>query len=614
MGRSTPTGPGLTRAQRESPQTPVAGDRSDRLLHRLPVGLVVVDRRYDIQTINNAARRLFGIPSLAVGEDLIHLTQTLPPGSLRSAIDTAFRRGEAVTLAEVELTELALGETRFLQIACYPHRSDGESGPFDVVMILVTEVTAQVQLRRELEQARARQQLETERLSERLERLVEANRELVEANQELAVMHADLRSANEELLVANEESQAATEEIETLNEELQASNEELETLNEELQATVEELNTTNDDLQARSLELQELTTSLEAQRQASEAERAQLAAILVSMGDAVLVVDRAGQPVLANQAYERMFGRFGSPTSDFVPEDDDGRPLAPETTPRQRAARGESFRLEFTLTASDGSRRWYEANGQPIRTGQTLQGGVVVVRDITERSLRRLQDEFLALASHELRTPLTVLGGYLDMLLRSLPPDADASLRRYAETARSQTRRLAELSSELLDVARLQSGKMRFAFAPVDLSSLVSRVAEMAHSLTQGQAIQVEAEAEPLIITGDAGRLEQVLFNLLTNAINHAPNTERIEVRLGRLESEVEIQVRDYGTGIPADDLTSIFSRFYQATHNDRPVRGGLGLGLYITREIIAAHGGTIEASSEEGSGTTFTIRLPLAP
>src|SRR3712207_4649472 len=144
-------------------------------------------------------------------------------------------------------------------------------------------------------------------------------------------------------------SQAAAEEVETLNEELQASNEELETLNEELQATVEELNTTNDDLHARSAEMQRMA-------EASEAERARLEAILLSMADAVLVVDRAGRPVRANAAYRAMFGEAGT---EPLLQDEQGHELPAEATPWRRAAQGESFSMEFTLAGEGGARRWF---------------------------------------------------------------------------------------------------------------------------------------------------------------------------------------------------------------------------------------------------------------
>src|SRR5205823_6050655 len=217
------------------------------------------------------------------------------------------------------------------------------------------------------------QSAEAEREALKLRQLAHAKRALLEANQELTTANMDLRRTNEEFLASSAEVRAASEEVETLNEELQATNEELETLNEELQATneelqatVEELNVANEELEARSVELQDLARSVEAQRRASDAERARLATILASMGDAVLVVDRTGRPVLTNAAYERM---FGGPDADFAPEDERGQALPPADTPQRRAVCGEPFSMQFTLTAADGTRRWFEAHGQPIHGG-----------------------------------------------------------------------------------------------------------------------------------------------------------------------------------------------------------------------------------------------------
>ena len=215
------------------------------------------------------------------------------------------------------------------------------------------------------------------------------------------------------------------------------------------------------------------------------------------------------------------------------------------------------------------------------------------------------------MATHELRTPLTALQGYLQMLSRSLGDDAGRA-REYAGLALGQTRRLADLINDLLDASRLQTGKLSMCLEPVDLAPLVTRVVEVARPLTHGQTISLDADA-PLVATVDPGRIEQVLLNLLTNAITHAPGADRIDVRLRRGDGEAVLQVQDYGPGIPAADLANLFSRFYQVSHSGQPAPGGLGLGLYISREIAVAHGGTIEVSSAEGAGTTFTVRLPLA-
>lgn len=370
-------------ARHEPPSVP---NLNESALLKLPIGAIVVDRRYDIQAINGAARRFLGIHGPARGEDLIHIARVAMSQRLREAIDQTFRAKTTSVLEECVVEDVTTGEPSYLQVTCYPQGA--EWGPVETALIVISDVTPLVHARQVFERQLDGAQLELQRVREELaaelargaatsERLVATNRELMEANQELTSANEELRTMNEELLLGLEEAQAATEEVETLNEEMQATNEELETLNEEMQATVEELNTTNDDLQARSLELQDLART-------SEEERAQLTAILASMGDAVLVVNRSGQPLLTNAAYERLFGSV-TPTG-LVAYDDYGQPLPVESSPWQRVARGESFRTEFTLPSAEGTRRWYEANGQPVYDGERgVVGGVLVVRDITER-------------------------------------------------------------------------------------------------------------------------------------------------------------------------------------------------------------------------------------
>src|SRR6185437_13161977 len=375
------------------------------------------------------------------------------------------------------------------------------------------------------------------------------------------------------------------------------TNEELVTVNEEMEATVEELHTANDDLAARSRELQQSAAMLEAQHQASEAERAQLEAILLSVGDALLVVDAHGERILTNAAYARMFGGDG----ELVAEDAQGQPLPTDMQPQHQAAAGSPFTLAFMLTAADGTRRWFEATGQPVRH-KGIEGGVVSIRDITERRLRLLQEEFLALASHELRTPLTALLMALQVLARrSLSDLAGADTQRTLHLALRQAQRLRILINDLLDASRVQQDKLHLQLVPVDFVALVSEAVEAAQLDTQGQAII----------------LEQVVLNLLTNAIKFAPDTQRIDVRLRRAEAmsdagraEAILQVQDYGPGIAVAELPQVFTRYFQSTYTT--AHGGLGLGLFITRELVTAHDGDVSVVSTEGQGATFTVRLPL--
>ena len=363
------TGPNV-RPPRLPARTRAAADRLEGLLMQLPVGVVVVDRRYDVQLINPAARQMLGIHAPALGDDFVHLAQSIPSSLLRAAIDRALRNesGESIPGADdgeggdglgepaMVTAETPAGQERHLQLACYLHRHDDRPDP--LVMVLVTDVTTAVMERHTLDVEVARLRQELAQMGDRLRRLGDTNQHLLNANHELTAANASLRSTNEELMVGHEEAQASMEEVETLNEELQATNEEQETLNEELQATVEELNTTNDDLQARSAELQELTAQL-------ENERSQLHAVLASMDEALLVVDPTGRIVLANDAYQRL---FGTAATTALPSD----PAPAEGTLdhlRSLAARGEPFQTRVAWSpagTAGGAPRSFEARGRPI--------------------------------------------------------------------------------------------------------------------------------------------------------------------------------------------------------------------------------------------------------
>ncbi len=590
----------LHQAEEATSEARFVGDRAEELVRRLPIGVAIVNRTYDLEVINGAAREMLGIHGMALGQDLIHLAQRVPSTALRASIDAVLRGEPSQELATIVTTETATGETRHLSIACHPDRA-GAGNVVETVLVLVTDITPAVAAEPASAEAAPDHEMEAAALRETVTRLATANRQLLSANRELTDSIDRLQEQGDELRLAAAAAQVAAEEIETLNEELQSSNEELETLHEEAQATVEELNVANDDLQARAVELEIL-----ARMRAEEQER--LSAVLDSMGDAVLVVDRQGQIVRANATYEAMAGADGVP---FVPADEYGIPLLEAATPRRRTAQGEAFRLDFTAQAADGNRRWFEAVGRPL-PGELA--GVLVIREITDRNVRRLQEEFLAWAAHELRTPLAALQGYLQLAQRRVDTDADERLLRYLTLAVEQARRQATLVAELVDATRLHSGRLVLSLAPLDLVPLTTRVVEVAQVLAQGQAITLETGSDPVMIEGDAGRLEQVLLNLLTNAIAYASGTDRIDVRLRRQGGEAELTVQDYGSGIPPNALDAIFARFGRVDPIERPDGSGLGLGLFIAREIVTGHRGTIAAHSAPDQGATFTVRLPLLP
>jgi two-component system CheB/CheR fusion protein len=624
--------------------------------------VVVVDRKFDIYEINSAARRLLSIHTVAVGEDFVHLAQHISPRELGTAITRAIRDNVGTTLEVVEVPHLTTGEANFLKLECFPHPVDSrENGPVSnegaggqFALILVTDVTAIHQSQRNLAQAHAQQikltgelsqsldtlqgtnrelqQINTELLesntalaqaklaveetarrhARQMELLVEANRNLLSNNDELTNLTATLRMENEEYLMHSEEAQAAIEETETLNEEVQATNEELETLNEELQSTIEELNTSNADLAVQSDGLRSLTEELQLQREQSDRERVQLAALLASMADAVVVVDLACKVRMTNPAYDEMF-----PTGKEIVLLDETyeKELRAEDRPLARAARGERFNMAFNFRLADGNQRWLEALGQPVHGDDNTTWGLVVLRDITDRSLRHLQRQFLSLVGHELRNPLTVIKGYSGMVKRWLEKPSEDSTRQLISINQVliQTSRLERLIDELVDVGRLQNVKFSLHLTRLDLVPLLEQVVQNGRLLTTGQSIEFDSPNEPFLINGDEARLEQLFLNLIKNAIVHASSSPKIKLCLQRLNSnQLEVKLQDYGPGIEAEYLPNLFTRFYQGMHRNKTQGKGLGLGLYISQQIVKAHGGTLSVASTVGKGTTFIVQLPL--
>jgi two-component system, chemotaxis family, CheB/CheR fusion protein len=585
---------------------PTTAERAEEALLDLPIGVAVVDRQYDIQSINVAARRLLGIHTPAIGDDIVHLAHRGLGESLRDAIDAALRGEQFRSVREVSSLPEAPGETRHFELITLLERSaDGRPEPVDAVVLLISDVTERELALREATRLHAEAESRAARVQALLDESTRTVRQLLQANQELSVTNAGLRSANEELLVGHEEAQAAMEEIETLNEEQQATNEELETLNEELQATVEELNATNEDLQSRSVELQEQATARDELLTSLAKERQRLNAVLASMAEAVLVVNPAAETVLTNATFQHWFG-------ERLPslEDASGRQLPARNDPAHQAARGETFMQPFTAQAADGERRWFEATGQPIRTGDTVEGGVVVIRDVSDRSLRHLQEEFVAMAGHELRTPLAAMRGSLQLLERVLGDDAGERVRRYLRIGAEQIELLTSLVQDLTDLVRVQTGQLPIVRAPVDVVELAQTTVELARPMAEDRAIELKVPNEPIVIDGDRRRLQQVLLNLIANAVQHGASAAGTQVHVNSERGLAVICVRDHGSGIAADDRGRVFERFYQT---ERGIAPGLGVGLYLTHAIVTAHGGTIGVDPTEGGGTTFTVRLPRA-
>ena len=226
----------------------------------------------------------------------------------------------------------------------------------------------------------------------------------------------------------------------------------------------------------------------------------------------------------------------------------------------------------------------------------------------------RAREQFLSIAAHELKTPLTTLLGSIEHLQRRISRMEQAQERdqHIAQRIRDQTIRLTQMVDSLLDIARVDGGRLYLARAPIDLVALTRRlVAEMQPTCPQHR-FAVTALDDPLIVYSDALRLEQVLHNLLGNALKYSPQGGAITVQVARQGSMAAVAVTDQGIGIPQAALPYLFERFFRAPNAEQEQIDGIGLGLAVVKEIVTLHGGEVEVVSEEGRGSTFTIFVPL--
>ncbi|BCL35778.1 CheR family methyltransferase [Nostoc sp. MS1] len=243
---------------------------------------------------------------------------------------------------------------------------------------------------------------------------------------------------------------------------------------------------------------------------------------------------------------------------------------------------------------------------------------LLAILDVTERTARqqaeaasRAKDEFLSNLSHELRNPLTSLLGWVQ-LLRNRNCD-EVTVDRALEAVEQNGRLLNYLIEDILDASRITSGKLQLNSRPIDLSLLVQAALDSVNLSAVAKNIQLVSSLSEITVLGDAERLQQVLGNMLSNAIKYTPAGGRVDITLSQVDNQAQIQVSDTGIGISADLLPHIFERFYQGDSSTIKTNQGLGLGLAIVRHLIELHGGTVQAESPgEGQGATLTVRLPL--
>ncbi|MES2277158.1 MAG: PAS domain S-box protein [Bacteroidota bacterium] len=361
------------------------------------------------------------------------------------------------------------------------------------------------------------------------------------------------------------------------------------------------------------------------QKRAAE-RRGILAAIVDTSDDAILSKTLGGIITSWNKAAERMFGYteaevLGKHISIIIPPErlNEEDYIIGEIASGNRIDHFHTFRQ-----AKDGRLIPISVSVSPIidDNGRII-GASKIARDISEQvslqeerarlyeqvsALNDKKDEFIGLASHELKTPLTSISGYLQILSHIV---TDEKAQLFLEKARQQVKKLSSLVSDLLDVSKIEAGKLQLSIEQFDIRRVIDNAIELlSHSNHQYQ-INLHTVIDQLLISGDPNRIEQVVINLLTNAIRYSPGTDRIELYLLQEAGEVKVGVKDDGVGIANDQLVDIFSRFYRVD-DANPMISGLGIGLYLSQDIINRHSGKIWAESEPGKGSTFWFSLPL--
>lgn len=243
--------------------------------------------------------------------------------------------------------------------------------------------------------------------------------------------------------------------------------------------------------------------------------------------------------------------------------------------------------------------------------GQFKDRILLAIEDITERkSIEQRKDDFLSIASHELKTPLTTIVGYMQLMSRMLPADATPKFKAAFQKTGKHVERLNQLLLELLDMSKIQTGNIELHMEDFDFDRMVNDTVEGLLAAAPAAKITVVGSTQATLY-GDESHIIQVLNNLVGNAIKYSPESEEVDVHISRVSNFVKVSVRDRGMGIHPDELKKIFGRFYRVSSTQKSFPG-MGIGLYISEQIVKHHGGTLWAESRLGEGATFHFTLPL--
>jgi PAS domain S-box-containing protein len=364
-----------------------------------------------------------------------------------------------------------------------------------------------------------------------------------------------------------------------------------------------------------------------------QAEAKKLALVASRTQNIVVIMDAGGTVEWVNEAFTHLTGYALEEAVGQTPSALFGGPGSPAgDTARIDAAvaAGQGFRTEIRGQSKSGAGYWLEIDGQPVpdKSGKATNfiavGSEITARKESEDQLRTARDraedasraksEFLSTVSHELRTPLTSISGALGLLRAGVAGEPSSKMKSMLDIAANNRDRLMQIINDILDVQKIEAGKMDYRMRRVNLAELVreSVEANRTYGRNNGVELVIGEVDENSTVTGDHDRLMQVMANLISNAVKFSPPKGRVEVTVTRRDAEFRITVEDHGAGIPEEFRERIFQKFWQADWSDRRKKGGTGLGLAITKALVDHHQGRIGFESVVGRGTRFHVDLPV--
>jgi PAS domain S-box-containing protein len=349
-----------------------------------------------------------------------------------------------------------------------------------------------------------------------------------------------------------------------------------------------------------------------------ERERALFETILDGAGNPIIYIDAATGRLRVNPQTEKLLGHAIAPRAGRAQYVDqlrfpDGRRIPFDELGATRALRGETVTWqELLVVRPDGSEVPVLESAAPVIVAPDVTGVVVVFQDITViKELARVREEWIAVIAHDLRQPITVITGYVKLLARMMGPTS-TQVGRFFGHITTSAQQLNRMVEDLLDISRIEAHRLSLERRPVDLPALVRSVVDRSAELTRDHAVRVDVRGAIPFVDADPGRVEQVLCNLLSNAAKYGEPGSLIAVAIERFANNARVAVENRGRGIPEEDVHDLFKRFFRA----RAARGGrvtgIGLGLYIAKALVEAHGGTIDVESIPDETTTFRFTLPL--